>query len=153
MDKSVFLDTAYIMALIRQNDKHHSLAIEISKQIKAEKIQLITTEAILIEAAGFLAKVKFRNKYSITVNEIRKNVLVEKIIDESLHLAWSMYEKMFDKEWSLTDCYSFVAMKKYDLKQALTTDKHFEQAGFERLLKQWNIFSPLTPSKKKPSLH
>ena len=135
MDRSVFLDTAYILALVIENDKHHDLAIRMSKQIKAEKIYLVTTEAVLIEVAGFLGKVKFRNQCNITVNEIRKNVLVEKIIDENLNLSWSMYEKMSDKEWSMVDCYSFIVMKKYGLKQALTTDKHFEQAGFERLLK------------------
>ncbi len=49
--------------------------------------------------------------------------------------AWSLFERRIDKEWGLTDCYSFVVMKKFDIKQALTTDKHLEQAGFEILLK------------------
>ncbi len=41
-----------------------------------------------------------------------------------------------DKDWSLTDCISFVVMKKHGIHDALTTDKHFEQAGFTALLKQ-----------------
>ena len=40
-----------------------------------------------------------------------------------------------DKEWSLTDCISFVVMREHGLTEALTADHHFEQAGFVRLLK------------------
>ncbi len=40
-----------------------------------------------------------------------------------------------DKDWSLTDCTSYVVMKEQDIEDALTTDHHFEQAGFTVLLK------------------
>ena len=40
-----------------------------------------------------------------------------------------------DKDWSLTDCPSYVVMKEQDIEDALTTDPHFEQAGFTVLLK------------------
>jgi predicted nucleic acid-binding protein len=35
---------------------------------------------------------------------------------------------------SLVDCSSFVLMKKHGLTEVLTEDRHFEQAGFMRLL-------------------
>ncbi len=40
-----------------------------------------------------------------------------------------------DKEWSLTDCLSFVVMRDKGIAPALTGDRHFEQAGFTALLK------------------
>jgi len=40
-----------------------------------------------------------------------------------------------DKEWSLTDCISFVVMAEKGISEALTSDRHFEQAGFKVLLK------------------
>lgn len=39
-----------------------------------------------------------------------------------------------DKEWSLTDCTSFVVMQERAIKQALTSDHHFVQAGFQVLM-------------------
>jgi predicted nucleic acid-binding protein len=39
-----------------------------------------------------------------------------------------------DKNWSLTDCISFVVMQDEGLIEALTADAHFEQAGFKALL-------------------
>lgn len=45
------------------------------------------------------------------------------------------FEQRPDKEWSLTDCLSFAVMRDEGIIQALTGDKHFEQAGFTALLK------------------
>jgi predicted nucleic acid-binding protein len=49
--------------------------------------------------------------------------------------AWQLLVKRPDKDWSLVDCASFVVMRQAGLVEALTTDRHFEQAGFVRLLK------------------
>ena len=47
----------------------------------------------------------------------------------------ALYAERPDKDWSLTDCISFVVMRKMDITEALTGDRHFEQAGFTALLK------------------
>jgi predicted nucleic acid-binding protein len=49
--------------------------------------------------------------------------------------AWQLLSNRQDKHWSLVDCASFVLMNQRGLVEALTTDQHFEQAGFVRLLK------------------
>jgi hypothetical protein len=49
--------------------------------------------------------------------------------------GWALYQDRPDKDWSLTDCISFVAMRERGIIEALTGDHHFEQAGFRALLK------------------
>ena len=45
-----------------------------------------------------------------------------------------LYARRPDKEWTLTDCISFVVMQQTGISRALTGDRHFEQAGFQTLL-------------------
>lgn len=45
-----------------------------------------------------------------------------------------LFESRADKGWGVTDCTSFIAMSDHGLTQALTTDEHFRQAGFDALL-------------------
>jgi predicted nucleic acid-binding protein len=57
-------------------------------------------------------------------------------VDESLHgAALSLLESRLDKTYSLCDAVSFLLMREYGITEALTTDRHFEQEGFVRLLK------------------
>ena len=48
--------------------------------------------------------------------------------------AWELVKRRVDKDWSLVDCASFVVMDRLDITAARSTDHHFAQAGFERLL-------------------
>lgn len=49
--------------------------------------------------------------------------------------ALKLYRDMADKNWSLTDCASFLIMEEEGLTAALTHDRHFAQAGFHTLLR------------------
>jgi len=51
-----------------------------------------------------------------------------------------LYCRREDKNWSLTDCMSFVVMEDEDIEDVLTADHHFEQAGFVALLKELREF-------------
>jgi predicted nucleic acid-binding protein len=56
-------------------------------------------------------------------------------VDESLHReAMTLLFNRNDKTYSLCDAVSFVLMRKYFIADALTTDHHFEQEGFRKLL-------------------
>jgi len=47
----------------------------------------------------------------------------------------ALFCSRLDKEWGLIDCVSFIVMQERGLTNALTTDEHFEQAGFRALLR------------------
>lgn len=49
--------------------------------------------------------------------------------------AWQLLRRRPDMQWSWVDCASFVVMEQREIREALTTDHHFEQAGLIRLLK------------------
>jgi predicted nucleic acid-binding protein len=51
------------------------------------------------------------------------------------NLAWQLCKSRLDKACSLVDCTSFIVMQQLEILETLTTDHHFEQAGFIRLLK------------------
>lgn len=56
-------------------------------------------------------------------------------IDESLNReAVELLIARPDKSYSLCDAVSFVLMRQRGITKALTTDRHFEQEGFVRLL-------------------
>lgn len=56
-------------------------------------------------------------------------------VDELLYReALMLLQSRLDKTYSLCDAVSFVLMKRRGLKDALTTDRHFDQEGFRRLL-------------------
>jgi len=50
--------------------------------------------------------------------------------------AFKLYRDRMDKEWGLVDCVSFVVMSDREITDALTTDIHFQQAGFRALLRE-----------------
>jgi uncharacterized protein len=61
--------------------------------------------------------------------------IVHSFDDTTYNNAKKLYIARKDKEWSLTDCYSFELMKQLNITKALSADKHFEQSGFEIVLK------------------
>lgn len=71
------------------------------------------------------------------IESLQKSPFVELIhVDSALDSeAWELLRNREDKEWSLVDCASFVVMDHRGILEALTSDHHFEQAGFVRLLK------------------
>ena len=69
--------------------------------------------------------------------EILRDETIEIIwVDKELHTkAVELLKKRPDKKYSLCDAVSFVLMRERQITESLTTDKHFEQEGFIRLLK------------------
>jgi predicted nucleic acid-binding protein len=134
----VFLDSAYVIALAQSTDAYHSRALAISEQLGSNRIFIITTRAVLLEVGNALSKIKSREAGIQLVNMLANSQTVEivPLTEELAAQGWELFCQRKDKDWSWTDCISFVVMQERGLKQALTSDSHFEQAGFIALLRQ-----------------
>lgn len=138
MNDKVFLDTAFVLALASPSDQYHKKAKELSRQIKKEGVFLITTRAVVIEIGDAMAGPR-RRKAGITMLEALEadqNLEITPNSEELYHSAFSLYQSRPDKEWGMTDCISFVVMEEMDVDEALTTDTHFQQAGFTALMRE-----------------
>jgi len=138
MIEPLFLDTAYLIALLHTGDQWHRAALQWRAKVVRERTTIVTTEFILVEFADGLAELRFRQLAEETIAALRNNPFVE-VVAASTELFDSGLELFCDrpdKEWSLTDCTSIVVMEQYGLTQALTSDHHFEQAGFRALLRE-----------------
>jgi predicted nucleic acid-binding protein len=130
----VFVDSFYFFAILNQKDLAHSKAMEYSRQHAAP---LVTTSWVLTELADGLARSTQRSVLTRVISRFRAvavNVIVAPS-DELFQEGIKLYDERRDKQWSLTDCISFVVMRQRGLNDALTGDHHFEQAGFTALLK------------------
>ena len=131
---AVFGDTSFFVALINSRDQHHQRALHLNASLAAP---MVTTAWVLLEFANGIAKSQSRRDFGGTLNKLRSQPDAEIIPpDQALFdRGCELYISRPDKEWSLTDCISFVVMRERGITDALTNDHHFEQAGFRILLK------------------
>jgi predicted nucleic acid-binding protein len=131
-----FVDTASWLALINMDDKFHEKAKAVRTELLQAKTDFVTTDQVLIEVANGLSSPRFRAAAVQLLEAIERseNIRVVRTDQRIYKQAWEMYKRSTDKEWGLTDCISFVVMAEEGIQQAFTTDHHFEQAGFIKLL-------------------
>lgn len=133
----VFVDTAGWASFFREQEPHHTKALEFMTQWQHQNWRIITTNYVLSELVALFTRFRVpRSEVLSYIQTIRASTWVEVVhINEQLdQQALQLLENRLDKQWSLVDAASFVVMEQRDLTQALTTDRHFEQAGFVRLL-------------------
>lgn len=129
----IFLDTSFTIALINDKDEHYQKARAILPIYLRD--YLVTTDAVLLEIGNALAK-NYRSEAFEIIRTLRNSNKTEVVeINQTLfEKGLDFYGKFGDKNWGLVDCISFVVMKKHNIKEALTSDKHFVQAGFRALM-------------------
>jgi predicted nucleic acid-binding protein len=130
---ALFGDAVYFIALANPRDQYHDRA----KRFEVAGRSLVTTHYVLTEVANALAHHTLRRQFLnlLTSLEDGSDVLILPGQDELYRAGLGLYRQRPDKDWSLTDCISFVVMQREGISDALTTDHHFEQAGFVAVLK------------------
>jgi predicted nucleic acid-binding protein len=132
----VFLDTSYAVALSARTDQNHEPAIKLARKLRESSTHIVTTRAVLLEIGNALAKVRYREAAVKLLSALEDDPKVEIVpaSDDLYQRAFEIYRERVDKEWGLIDCMLFVAMTDQGITDALTADKHFQQAGFHTLL-------------------
>jgi uncharacterized protein len=129
----VFADTDFFLALINEKDAAHKLALRYSL---SHDHMLLTTCWVLSELADALATVEHRSIFAKILADLHANQQTSIVYppETLFYQAVDLYQDRLENDWTLTDCISFVVMQHYGLKDALTLDHRFEQAGFTILL-------------------
>jgi len=135
----IFADTSGWRNYFVRTEPFHAIAKNLMRQWYTNGVRIVKSNYVLIElVALFTSPLRIPRIKQINVIETIKTapwveiVHIDRSFDEE---AWSLLKKRQDKKWSLVDCASFVIMKQRSITEALTSDHHFEQAGFQRCLK------------------
>ncbi len=131
--KGLFVDTAGWMACADENDPAHRRAAKSRDQWLESGGILVTTDSVVDETLTLI-----RRRLGLAAAERwweqvegSPRLRCEWIGLDRADKARALFFRYRDKDYSFTDCTSFVVMKELQLKQALTTDRHFTQMGFE----------------------
>lgn len=130
----IFADSFFFIALLNPSDQHHEAAVAASSGLAAPPV---TTEPVLIELADAPSAPANRRRVAAFCAGLAEDPGI-RVVPLDAHLfarGLELYAARPDKEWSLTDCLSFVVMRDRGITGALTGDRHFEQAGFVALLR------------------
>lgn len=129
---AVFVDTGYWLALELANDINHHAALQHWQRAIQSLPPLLTTSYVFDEVMTFFNSRGLHGKAVQVGTTLLHSPSLQLIhVDEALFYdGWAYFQKHRDKEYSLTDCISFVVMQQHAITTAYAFDKHFVQAGF-----------------------
>ncbi len=134
--REVFVDTSGLYALVDKKDAHHVRARRVVEKLLPTGRRLVVTDYVVSETVT-LANARSGTRVALRVLDLIEQsagIRIEWIGTSRFDATKRFFRKHADHAYSFTDCSSFVVMRELRLTQALTTDGHFAEAGFEALL-------------------
>ena len=132
--KAVFADSFHFLALLNQNDPAHARAVV---EHRRKWPRIVTTDCVLLEVGDAFCAPRDREDFLALHDALPLDARIKivRLTPALFERGVERFRKRPDKDWPLTDCISFLVMEDEGLTGALTADQHFEQAGFQSLLK------------------
>jgi predicted nucleic acid-binding protein len=131
--KLIFADTVGLLAQWDESDQWHDAAISALHEILSSRAQLVTTTYILLECGNAAA----RGPYRDTVIDLRRRLEKYRQLivptDDDWQMAWKAYERGQAAQAGIVDHVSFQVMRRLNIQDAFTNDRHFIAAGFHNL--------------------
>lgn len=134
--REVFVDTSGLYALVDKNDAHHRAAENVVRKVLRAGGRLVVTDYVVAEAVT-LANARSGEYVAVRVLDLIEQsagIRMEWVGPSRFDAVKRFFRKHADHAYSFTDCSSFVVMRELHLTQALTTDGHFPEAGFQAFL-------------------
>ena len=130
----IFADSHYFIAFLSPTDRDHE---QVARWTDSSSRPIVTTDFVLTEVADGMARQDRRSLFERYYRYVIKHpdFRVIPVSDELHKRGMKMYLDHMDKEWTLTDCTSFLAMRDMNISEALTADHHFRQAGMIPVLR------------------
>jgi predicted nucleic acid-binding protein len=124
----IFVDTGAWFATFVPNDPDHAAA---DAWLETNVEPLVTTDYVVDE---LLTLLKIRGEFqrairigaSLFAGEIAR---IEWVMPDDVRQAWALFQRYNDKDWSFTDCVSYVVMERLGVRTAFAFDDDFRQFG------------------------
>ena len=131
-----FVDASGWIALVNTNDTLHHESVRLFQQRLNDGRGFVTSSVVLLEVGNWLSPIPLRRLASALMERIEHSsrVQVVELTPELYRKGWQLYRERPDKDWGVIDCVSFTIMQERNIVEALTGDRHFQQAGFVALL-------------------
>ncbi|MBE9233191.1 PIN domain-containing protein [Cuspidothrix issatschenkoi LEGE 03284] len=132
---TIFLDTSFIIALELVDEQYHQIAINYWQGLIQSSPQFVISSYVFDEIVTFLNSRNRHDKAVEVGNRLINSSIIDIVqVDECLFFeGWEHFKQHNDKSYSLTDCISFLVMNRLNIQLVLTFDKHFSQAGYQKL--------------------
>lgn len=134
--RRVFGDTSFFFALVAKRDPAHRPAVAAYEKLLRARTRVVTTDYVVDETLT-LTKARIDAPTSLSLldrMERSDSIEIELLTSDKFLASKQYFRKHSDHGYSFTDCTSFVVMRELEIDVALTTDRHFKEAGFEVLL-------------------
>ncbi len=128
----LFVDSGAWTAVFHPRDKYYVQARRGMQIVSGQNPEFVTTDYVLDETfTNLQSGYKHEAAEEVGLWVLRqKNVQIERISEAIWNEAWMLFQKYDDKNFSFTDCTSFVVMQRLNLIEVFGFDHHFEQMGF-----------------------
>lgn len=136
VSREVFIDTSGLYALVNRKDSHHAAARAVVERLIRAGRRFVASDYIVAESVN-LANARGGLRVAVRVLDLIEQstaIRLEWIASTRFDATKTFFRKHADHAYSFTDCTSFVLMRELKISQALTTDRHFSEAGFNVLL-------------------
>ena len=130
---TVFLDTVGLLATWDASDQWHAPARAAYQQMVAQRRAIVTTTFVLLECGNAASRRPYRAAVARFCHEMQSSGRVVSPSEEEWLAAWDTYASQDATGAGIVDHVSFIVMRRLNLTDVFSNDRHFKAAGFNTL--------------------